>query len=429
MAQFDRYAVLTDAGAFISKLILHLPECVSAGAVTPQTFSVFSRRYNRTTGEIIRLNSENFSPEALADTQDGLSQGYWRVKQAYPCDAQGKPVLRADRVALDMDYGPLVHLSALGAQAKQYYNDFVRMETVITQIAPIPGAPGIMGMVFDVCGTTICPAAEGWQFHCDVDEAHPLRYGWFRPKGDGKRPLLVWLHGAGGGGTDPRYPVVGNKVTGFSSDEGQAALGGAWVLVPQCPTLWMDDGKGTPLMQSNDSIYVEAVKCTVDTFLREHAGEICEDRIFIAGNSNGGFMTLKQVMAYPKFYAAAVPVCEAIVTEFLTQEEIAAMRDTPIWFVHCRGDFVVDPDKTVVPLYRRLKENGAKEVHFTYLDKIEDTSGLFRNPDGTPYRFIPHFAWVPVYNNACKTDCDGMPVIKDGFRVGIFQWLRGIGHG
>ena len=182
-------------------------------------------------------------------------------------------------------------------------------------------------------------------------------------------------------------------------------------------------------MQSNDSIYVEAVKCTVDTFLREHAGEICEDRIFIAGNSNGGFMTLKQVMAYPKFYAAAVPVCEAIVTEFLTQEEIAAMKDTPIWFVHCRGDFVVDPDKTVVPLYRRLKENGAKEVHFTYLDKIEDTSGLFRNPDGTPDRFIPHFAWVPVYNNACKTDCDGMPVIKDGFQVGIFQWLRGIGHG
>ena len=135
-------------------------------------------------------------------------------------------------------------------------------------------------------------------------------------------------------------------------------------------------------------------------------------------------MAVKQSMTYPDFYAAAVPVCEAVLTELVTEEEIEAMKQVPTWFVHCRGDFVVDPDKTVVPLYHRLKEAGAKEVHFTYLDQIEDASGLFRNPDGTPYRYIPHFAWVPVYNNACKTDCDGTPVVKNGFQVGIFQWLR-----
>lgn len=148
---------------------------------------------------------------------------------------------------------------------------------------------------------------------------------------------------------------------------------------------------------------------------------VCTDHGFLLGEHNWWGKT---AMTYPDFYAAAVPVCEAVLTELVTEEEIEAMKQVPTWFVHCRGDFVVDPDKTVVPLYHRLKEAGAKEVHFTYLDQIEDASGLFRNPDGTPYRYIPHFAWVPVYNNACKTDCDGTPVVKNGFQVGIFQWLR-----
>ena len=426
MLSYSRKVALTDAGAFVSQLILHLPEIVAAGTVTPETFSVFVKRSNRTTGEAIHLARRNFSPEALKDAQDGLSQGYWKIRSVSPCDDQGRPMDRSDHVALEMEYGPLVHLSALGAQSNQYQNDFVKMDIVVTQIAPIPGAPGAMGMVFDTCRHTLCPELGGWQFREETDETHPLRYGWYAPKQavSEKKPLLVWLHGAGGGGTDPHYPVMGNKVTGFSSYEGQAALGGAWVLVPQCPTLWMDDGKGSPLMQSNDSIYVETVKTAVDTFLREHSEAIDPDQIFIAGNSNGGFMAVKQSMTYPDFYAAAVPVCEAVLTELVTEEEIEAMKQVPTWFVHCRGDFVVDPDKTVVPLYHRLKEAGAKEVHFTYLDQIEDASGLFRNPDGTPYRYIPHFAWVPVYNNACKTDCDGTPVVKNGFQVGIFQWLR-----
>lgn len=60
----------------------------------------------------------------------------------------------------------------------------------------------------------------------------------------------------------------------------------------------------------------------------------------------------------------------------------------------------------------------------TLLGDITDESGVFRRPDGTPYTSIPHFAWVPVYHNACRTDADGSPVVKDGFQVGIFEWLR-----
>ena len=425
---YTRYISLTDAGAFLTKLILPMPETVAEGAVTPDTFSVFIHRANRTTGETIRLVRKHVSAEVMTDTEEGLSWGYARIRAAYPCTELGAPVSRGEYVALDMEYGPTIHLSAMGAQAKGPYNDFVDMTIRVTQTAKIPGSVKCMGLVYDSCKETLCPALDGWAFRDETDSAHPLRYGFYAPnqKAEEKKPLLVWLHGAGGGGKDPRYPVAGNRVTGFSSPEGQKALGGAWILVPQCPTMWMDDGKGTPLMETNDSMYVEAVKTAVDTFIAEHAEMIDTDQIFIAGNSNGGFMAVKQCIAYPDFYAAGVPVCEAVMTELVTQEEFDALKNVPLWFVHCKGDFVVDPDRSVVPLVQKLKSGGAREVHFTYLDRIVDTSGVFRNADGSPYQYIPHFAWVPVYNNACREDCDGTPVVKNGFKVGIFEWLRSI---
>lgn len=426
MADYMTCTALTDAGPFVTRLILTMPEEVAAGAAGPGTFSVFVQRRNRTTGELISLNRKTVSPEVLADAADGLSQGYWPVRAVYPWGEDGQPVSRSRFLALEMPYGPTEHLSALAAQANGPYNDFVDMTIRVTQTAPIPGSPGCMGLVFEHCAGDIRPELAGWAFSDLVDAAHPLRFGWFRPglsEGE-KKPLLVWLHGAGGGGTDPRYPVQGNRVTGFSSPQGQKALGGAWVLVPQCPTMWMDDGKGSPLMTNNESIYVEQVKTLVDSFLAEHGAEIDRDQIFIAGNSNGGFMTVKQAIAYPDFYAAAVPVCEAVMADLVTEEELSAMKDVPTWFVHSRYDFVVAPEKTVLPLYRRLQEADAREVHLPLLGNITDESGLFRYPDGTPYTYIPHFAWVPMYNNACRTDADGSPVVKDGFQVGLFEWLR-----
>ena len=46
MLSYSRKVALTDAGAFVSQLILHLPEIVAAGTVTPETFSVFVKRSN-----------------------------------------------------------------------------------------------------------------------------------------------------------------------------------------------------------------------------------------------------------------------------------------------------------------------------------------------------------------------------------------------
>lgn len=46
------------------------------------------------------------------------------------------------------------------------------------------------------------------------------------------------------GGQDTSIAYSGNKVTNLASDRIQEKFGGAYILAPQCPTMWMDDGSG-----------------------------------------------------------------------------------------------------------------------------------------------------------------------------------------
>ena len=70
---------------------------------------------------------------------------------------------------------------------------------------------------------------------------------------------MVYLHGAGEGkgatqGEGATRAYIGNRVTAISQAQIQRYFGGfAWVLVPQSPTFWMDNGV-EQLGHSNQSI-------------------------------------------------------------------------------------------------------------------------------------------------------------------------------
>ena len=49
----------------------------------------------------------------------------------------------------------------------------------------------------------------------------------------------------------------------------------------------------------------------IDEFIDLHP-DIDRDRVYIGGCSNGGFMTMRMLLSYPDFFAAAYPVCEAL---------------------------------------------------------------------------------------------------------------------
>lgn len=43
----------------------------------------------------------------------------------------------------------------------------------------------------------------------------------------------------------------------------------------------------------------------IEEFVELHKDQIDADRIYIGGCSNGGFMTMRMIVDYPKYFAAA----------------------------------------------------------------------------------------------------------------------------
>ncbi|KYD11791.1 hypothetical protein B4119_2288 [Parageobacillus caldoxylosilyticus] len=64
----------------------------------------------------------------------------------------------------------------------------------------------------------------------------------------------------------------------------------------------------------------------------------------------------------------------------------------------------------------RLIEAGAKNVHLSLFDDVHDTTGLYKNADGTPYQYNGHWSWIYVYNNECVTTINGKTTT-------IMEWL------
>ena len=234
--------------------------------------------------------------------------------------------------------------------------------------------------------------------------------------------MIIWLHGAGEGGQDPTVAYAGNKVTNLATEEIQKKFGGAYLLVPQTPTFWLNDGSGQ-YGRSGKSMYTEALKALIDEFIEKNDAAIDRDRIYIGGDSNGGFMTMRMTVNYPDFFAGVFPVCEALYDERISDEDIEHIKNVPIWFTHAKNDPVVKPEETVVPTYERLIKAGAKNVHFTFWDKITDLHGLFVDEKGEPFEYIGHFAWIPMLNDDCKLDYDEKPVVVDGKEVTLLDWL------
>lgn len=253
-------------------------------------------------------------------------------------------------------------------------------------------------------------------------ETLSMKYASYEPIEDHhKNGLIVWLHGMGEGGEDPYLPLLGNDVTNFASQEYQEFFDGAYVLVPQAPTFWLD-ANGESMTRDGSSIYEDQLMALIDEYVNSHE-DIDKDRIYIGGCSNGGFMTMRMIIKNPNYFAAAFPICEAYKDRWITVDQIKAIRHIPIWFTQAKEDSLVNPNETTIPTYKRLLKEGAN-VHFTYLEDVTDPTGQYFYPDGvTPYTYDTHFSWVYTLANKVSTEFDGTPVQVNGKDVTIMEWL------
>lgn len=247
-------------------------------------------------------------------------------------------------------------------------------------------------------------------------EGHSLTYASFKPKNasaENLRPLIIWLHGMGEGGTDPLITLYGNKVTPLFGEEFQRIMDGAYVLTPQTPTFWLQYKEGEQASwaknKGQDSIYLKDLKELIDKFADEN--HVDKNRIIVGGCSNGGFMTMDLILNYPDYFAAAYPVCEAFYPRKLKKERLLPLKDMPIWFVYAKNDFTVLPIKYEKPLLRMFKKIGAKNIIVSEFADVHDTSGKYEK-DGKPYQYFGHFSWIYFFNNEC---------IENG--VSIWKWM------
>lgn len=404
---------ITDFGPYVTKLMLPVPSPVKE--VRPGDFSVYVERVDEK-GELLLLPK---SWMAVDDREP--SRGYIPVTKAYPSDISGAPG-EGGFITLELAYGPICQLASC-VSAPAGLNVFVKTRFTVTQTQPLETGEGTLtGLAYDYPLGSSCPDSAGW-INDASRTAEPLNYGYYAPQtvSPGPRPLIVWLHGAGEGGVDPSVAYMGNKVVALSSPKVQELFGGAYVLAPQTTTFWMNDGSGE-YGRSGKSMYSKALMDCIEDFVSRNEN-IDRDRIYIGGDSNGGFMTMRMFIDHPDYFAAAFPVCEALYDETITDGDIAGIKDKPIWFTHAKNDPVVKPSETVEPTYKRLIAAGARNVHFTFWDNITDIHEGFVDKEGRPFEYIGHFAWIPMLNDDCKLDYDGRPVTIDGQPVTLLQWL------
>ncbi len=451
------YITITEAqdwGPAITKVILNMGVAVDGESLSTETFSVSSER------KYTELNWKTFESEDVDSIEERT------ISNLYVSDAGGNPDKEGTYITIEMEIGPeLTAGSPFHYDMSAMKNVYVDTDYLISvnedktvkditgnvlTIEKITGADeegnvNVLGDLFDVSGT--------YAFE-NAGKTIDLSYASYVPDENAKEastPLIIWLHGAGEGGTDPTISIMGNKVVNLATDEIQQYFGetGAEILAPQCRTMWMDvDGTGIYSTDESQidtcdgkSYYTEALKGLIDEYIIGHP-EVDTSRIYIGGCSNGGYMTVNMLINYPDFFAAAYPVCEAYSVKWLSEEKIADIKDIPIWLTAAKTDgtvpvykgttgedyasYILEPDDNgeAIPLddysnalYDRLMEANARDVHYSLFEKVTDTGGNYFEEDGTtPYEYMGHWSWIYTLNNEC-TDSVG------GKEMTIFEWL------
>jgi predicted esterase len=387
-----------DWGAGVSKAILALDQTVSQ--VKAGDLAVSVKRHTDCT---------DLPPEQ--------AQGERVVIDAYVSDAQGRPREEGTHVTLVLGVAPQWPLSSPLQYVRNercHGNQWVDYDLTITDKAS--------GRVWDTeTGRTI-PLVDRFDLTGRFvhDSGVTLSYASFAPATSrAKSPLLIWLHGGGEGGTDPRIPLLANRATSYASDEIQVLLGGAYVLVPQCPGAWMHNREGVTTHGREDDMYNVPLMALIRSFVSSHPG-IDTNRIYVGGCSNGGYMALKLLLLHPDYFAAGFISSLAYESRYLSDEQIKSIAPLPIWFVQSADDKTTVPEETVLPVYKRLKAAGADNVHLSFYDHVVDITGLFGGDD---HHYNGHWSWIYLHANKCRLDFDGKPVTLGGRPVTIMEWL------
>ena len=192
-----------------------------------------------------------------------------------------------------------------------------------------------------------------------------MPYRLFRPSATGRLPLVLFLHGSGGLGTDNQKQLGLGNIFGtrlWALPENQKTFP-CYVVAPQTDRGWMHYGDPAP----GDSVArvipglgdgARLALQIVDALRKEFP--IDDRRIYVTGQSMGGGGAWHLTAQRPNFFAAAVTCCGSA-----SQDAPRASASTPVWNFHGDADATV-PISVSRNRIAALRQAGAHAIATEY---------------------------------------------------------------
>lgn len=198
----------------------------------------------------------------------------------------------------------------------------------------------------------VSPVADKFE----TKEYNGLTYKLFSPDSDEALPIVIWMHGRGDNGLQLRSA---RNATMFAEDESQKE-NPCYVFAPQ------SDESVTAVRWTDNEL--ENIIDVLEQLIEE--GKVDSNRVYLTGHSMGGQGAWNLLRKAPDMFAAAITMAPRIISEKAELDDLAALKDLPVWFFHATNDTVnlVSGSKD---RYNKLLEVGNTKLKYTELSDEE----------------------------------------------------------
>jgi predicted peptidase len=213
-----------------------------------------------------------------------------------------------------------------------------------------------------------------------------MRYRLFVPEGldpQKQYPLVVWLHGAGGIGVDNFRQLADDQVPGSQTwtEPANEMKHPAFVLAPQSSVGW----RAQPQSRRPNSLGppLRTVVAILDVLSRQY--RIDQKRIYVAGQSDGGYAVWDLISNRPDRFAAAIVLCGGG-----DPARAGRLVNLPIWVFHGSADPMV-PVSEARNMIQAIQKAGGKPRYTEYKGAGHEIwSRVFAEPELVDWVFAQH---------------------------------------
>lgn len=374
---FDLVVNVLEWGSATTAVIVDMGEAVNSGDIDLDTFAVLAETRDPGNDDLIYEGPRTITNAYVSETNE-----------------KGVPADSGRYVVLELKYGfnnTLPEIDGCAALIYRNGNNWLKQTYTVTQEKAVGEIAAGSAYRYN---KTVTPIYDDFELVQNPVEGYTDQsYRVYTPDGAaGPLPLVLWIHG---GGESYNAGSGGNESAQLFANNG----GVAWVMnaPDDCVVLAPQRGivEGSPG-------YSEA---GVVAFIRDliAKGVVDESRVYVSGLSAPGSEPTNYPLRFPGLFAAAVQMCRGGAA--FTEEQLALLKDFPIWFIHGRYDPVSNYQGTINGVNSLLSAGStvARASIFPYAIGTQapgpDYEGALEGTEGNYMFYSSHWSWILALNN------------------------------